>query len=225
MILFSIIKLSLSFLSTYSIEITAFFTAIMSMAIIVTAVTAFHTIRENRRIVKEKIDLQRKSLAKNLLLEIRDNNFALDMAENDLGKLSEEALKESFDKKLPKLVFIFIKKIVYQTFLNRYLDIDFKNGKIIPLLREYYSELEMLENSIKQYNDAFFKYNFEFIKIDRIISMGNIIRLKNKKLDKELLNILEIEADFILKENGLEMLFKPLDLSNLKEIMEVQKQL
>jgi len=105
------------------------FTALMAVAIVLSALIAFFTIKENRKIEEEKIDIQRKSLAKNLLLEVRDNNFTLDKTKDDLGKLSEKVIKENLKNRVPKLVFIFTKKIAYQTFLN----IDFKNERINPM--------------------------------------------------------------------------------------------
>ena len=101
----------------------------MAVAIVLSALIAFFTIKENRKIEEEKIDIQRKSLAKNLLLEVRDNNFTLDKTKDDLGKLSEKVIKENLKNRVPKLVFIFTKKIAYQTFLN----IDFKNERINPM--------------------------------------------------------------------------------------------
>lgn len=108
---------------------TVVFTALMAVAIVLSALIAFFTIKENRKIEEEKIDIQRKSLAKNLLLEVRDNNFTLDKTKDDLGKLSEKVIKENLKNRVPKLVFIFTKKIAYQTFLN----IDFKNERINPM--------------------------------------------------------------------------------------------
>lgn len=222
----NLLKFLFNYGETFWTTLTAISTSTMAVAIVISAVIAFNTIRENKKIEEEKIDIQRKSLAKNLLLEVRNNNFALDKTKGDLVKLSEKIIKENLKNRVPKLIFIFTKKIVYQTFLNRYLNIDFKNERIIPMLRDYYGEIESIENSIKLYNDTFLKWgNIELIKIDRTLALGTIIMIKNRKLDKDLLKMLEIEADFNLKEKGLTIEFKPLDLKDLDAIIKNGKEL
>jgi hypothetical protein len=158
------------------------------------------------------------------LFEIRDNNYELDSLNYNLGIISEEKIKDYINGKWYSPIFVnaFFKKITYQTFKSQYLDIDFKNEKINPLLMEYYSVIERIGISIESYNKSLVEVKKieVVVKLHRDILLSNIINIKNKELDRDLLKKLEIEADFNLKENGLTIEFKPVDTAVYTRALE-----
>lgn len=189
------------FINTAAYSITAFFTALTFCAILVSALIAYFTIKENRNIEKERINIQRKSLAKNLLFEVRDNNWALDYLQEKILE-NEGEIEKKVELGPPPLIFTFFKKTSYKNFVNKYLNIDFNEEKIGPNLREYYGDITLIEKTVKLYNEACIKKNKVHALIDRVISHTGIQRIKSQLLDENLLKMLEIEAEFDLREKG-----------------------
>ncbi len=194
--------------------VTAICTGIMAIAIIAGAVIAVITIKSTKSIEENKVNIRRKSLAKNLLFEVMDNNFELDRI-NDSLIINDilEASKEELEKEDYKYKYIFadVKMVIYNIFLKSSIDIDFKQEDIAPLLREYYKELDYLIRDTRNYNDI----KMDDLDFKKWYYSHLIIRVRTikitKKIDTKILVKLQKEADFNLEEKGLLRKYEPFD--------------
>lgn len=91
-------------------------------------------------------EVKRKSIAKNLLLEIHDNNNLLNEI---IGRINEiEKTKTRMDP-VSNPDFLFS---IYEIYVSQSIDIDFNKPDLGPLLRNFYSHLRDLKNIISNYN-------------------------------------------------------------------------
>ena len=208
--------------------VLAISTTVMAIAVLFSAIFAFKTIKATKKIEQDKLNFKVKSISKNLLLEVNENNFILDYLIHELEiteyKFNEYREIEQIKDFYEKLKFEFTNE-VYKIFQKNMMDIDFKNEKLIVLLREYYNKLELLNKKIKFFNSIELdKKSFKFKKhiFDQINTLAKFI--KKKKFDEEtFVNLIE-ESGYNLKEDKI--FFKKFDLSHtnlLNELIKIGK--
>lgn len=152
-------------------------------------------------------EAKRKSIAKNLLFEIHDNNNSLREIKGRINEM--EKTKTRFDPIFYSDFFF----STYSVFIEKYLDSDFSDENLIPFVRTYYSYLNQIKNAIKEYNlNAGSKYSektkpfsyFEIIfKIPIVCKFGD-----------RLFNLLETESGFNYSEKEYFYKYKPFKLED-----------
>ncbi len=216
--------MSIDWLTTWTM-VMASSTAVMAIAVGLSAIFAYKTIKTTKNIDKDKLNFKVKSISKNLLLEVNENTFIFDYLLHELeiteikfNKYKEiEHIKHFYEK----LKFEFINE-VYKIFQRNMMDVDFNNEKIIVLLREHYSKLDLLNKKIKFYNSIDLnEKSFEFKRhiFDQINTLAKFI--KKKKLNEEIfINLIE-ECGYDLRKDKL--YYKKFDLSHTDILNELIK--
>lgn len=177
-------------------------TFIMAGAVVAAAVIAVIAIRSTKNIEKHKIELKRKSLAKNLLFEVRDNNYSLEWIDDYVCQIKNNILTNA------KLSIDF-DKVIYANYINTSIALDFNQEELNPLLREYYKLLEMISKASYAY-DKVTKNNMD-LSVNKFNVVKNFLlrvveneikKIRSGKKDKKLIDKLQKEANLYLEEKG-----------------------
>ncbi len=188
-------------------------TFVMAGAVIAAALIAVITIIITKNIERNKIDIKRKSIAKNLLFEVNDNNYNIKTLEymfgiNDLlergtirvweGPFYSDGYQDNFNN------------VINNIFIERSINIDFKQEDLNPSLRKYYQEILNIKESIKKYNEVRINENtLEKKKMLFTMLRQSIYLIKYQKLHLKVFDKLEKEADYHLIKSGFYKDFKP----------------
>lgn len=166
------------------------------------------SVESTKRLIEETSkphEVKRKSIAKNLLFEIHENNNSLNEVKNWIEEI--ESTKTRFDPIFYSNFFF----SAYKILIERYLDFDFNDENLIPQVRTYYSYLNQIKSIIERYNlnsgSDYSKKNkpFSFMelefKIPLICNMG-----------EKLFKLLENESEFNYSKKEYFYKYKPFKL-------------
>lgn len=197
-------------------------TFIMSGAVITAAIIAVCTIIVTKNIERNKFNVKRKSIARNLLFEVNDDNYNIKTLEYMFG--INDLLKDNNDNvwKGPFYSDVYqdnFSNIIYNNFIERSLDIDFNQDDLNPLLRRYFQEVSNIKSSIKNYNGIRINDNtLAMKKLLFTLLRQSIYLIKHDNLHINVFDKLEKEADFSLRKKGFYKDFKPqLSIEELRE--------
>jgi hypothetical protein len=170
-------------------------------------------------------EIKRKSMAKKLLFEVQENNYYLDSLKHeleitDLPNRKLNQIKDFLD--FYNIIRVKFDETIYKVSLENGFDIDFNNNKLLYLVRSYYQKLTELNDFIKIYNNIKIdNQSFSAKKHFFSIIIDIVKDIKRNKIDENLIENLQIEADFDLEKQGLIKKFKNEDADFLNEIVKV----
>jgi hypothetical protein len=227
----SIVILGIVLVQFISRNILSFVNSIPTLLLImVTMLYVYETKRianktaESVDATKELIDatlkpqeIKRKSIAKNLLLEIHDNNNLLDEIISRIDEI-EETKTRMDPVSDPDFLFS-----IYEIYISQSIDIDFNKPDLGPLLRNFYSHLKDLKNIISNYNlNSGGNY-----RIREFPSSYMELRFKIpiiRKEGEELFLDLEEESEFKYSKKKYFYKYEPFDLEKyLEELRNKEK--
>lgn len=150
-------------------------------------------------IENKKIESKRRSLAKNLLFEVQDNNYALDDS-NFFFHTKLDLIKKA--PNIFNVVDVNFSDVIYKIYLENSIDVDFNCRRLNLLLRDYYKKINKISEHMDYYNKVWIGEKFELKKRLFMLIRSAIDEIKKQNLGSNLLDLLQGESGFNLKKEG-----------------------